>query len=656
MYNLHLRYPLTLIFILSDHSVTRLKTDFKTFRNRRKASSKQKDSGGLFVEELISSALPERSSVDVQVALYFQTWETTSRILHEPTFWKEYHDFWEQKSGNHTSTHFAVILVLIVTITKCLTPKDDVFLGDSTADRQAASELIDICDIWISRQSRKRLTLEFFQIQCLSLLAKRVNCVKVKQDWVTSGDLFRLALASGMHRDPSLLASGRISEYEKEMKKRLWVTIMEFEIQSSFESGLQSSLTSLYFDTPAPANLSDDAFSFDVNEMPVGRPIEYFTSTSYLSVTLRSLPLRIHLAQLLNNPSSDLRYSDVLHYDAQVNSSLSAIPSWDDERSTIPAALLRLQLYQYLLVLHKSYARLAPSNKRYMYSLTTCIDVASSIIAIHEELMDKGVLALNNLRNDVIRVGLTLSQIAYHNCTQNGPINLTRAPASNMDPHFASIQTHFGNLPSAKSWTPPDTPLMLVVLPQQPFLAKTLCTSAVEILERSRQIYEQKVMRLGAGWMEFWLLCAAVGMLPSAPSPATSIAYVTNTSDDILARCRITLDRFTTLTFRVLALQKDPGASFAVSLRDTMASVSPSDGRTPSSSTVVVGTRSGFGATTPATGYATVPATSETSMGMGIVDVSKDMTGPFDALQDMQVDMGGWSFPDFWAFDLGGDF
>ncbi|KAH7391748.1 hypothetical protein BKA66DRAFT_413199 [Pyrenochaeta sp. MPI-SDFR-AT-0127] len=639
-----------------DHSITRVKTDFKTFRSRRKAASKQKDASVFCVEEEVISALPERSVVDGQVALYFQTWETTYRILHEPSFWKEYYEFWELRSSDGASISFTIILVLIVTITKCLTAKDDVFLGDSTADRQAASELIEVCETWINRQPRKRLTLEFFQIHCLSLLAKRVNCVKLKQDWVTSGDLVRLALASGMHRNPSLLASGRISEFEKEMKKRLWVTIMEFEIQSSLEHGLQSSLTGLYFDAPAPGNLSDDAFSIDVSEMPTSMSIEHFTSASYLNVTLRSLPLRIHLAQLLNNPSSDLQYSDVLHYDAQVNSLLTSIPSWNDERATIPAALLRLQLSQYLLILHKPYAKLAAGNKHYMYSLTASIDVVSSMIATHDELIGKGILALNNFRNDVVRVGLTLSQIVYHNCTKSGPIKSSAAPTSNIESHFAGLQTHFGDLPSVKSWIPPDTGLMLTIIPQQPLLAKVLCTSAVEILERSRQIFEQKVLRLGTGWMEFWLLCAAVGMLPSAPSPATSIAYVTNTSDDVLSRCRVALDRFTTLTFRVLALQKDPGNSFAISLRDTMASVSPSDVRTPSTSAVVVGARSGLGATPSVTGYANVPVIPDTNMGMGIADGSKDMTGPFDALQDMQVDMGGWSFPDFWAFDLGGDF
>ena len=27
--------------------------------------------------------------------------------------------------------------------------------------------------------------------------------------------------------------------------------------------------------------------------------------------------------------------------------------------------------------------------------------------------------------------------------------------------------------------------------------------------------------------------------------------------------------------------------------------------------------------------------------------------GAFDELQDMQVDLSGWTFPDFWNFDMG---
>jgi hypothetical protein len=43
-------------------------------------------------------------------------------------------------------------------------------------------------------------------------------------------------------------------------------------------------------------------------------------------------------------------------------------------------------------------------------------------------------------------------------------------------------------------------------------------------------------------------------------------------------------------------------------------------------------------------------------MNLGITDSMKETDAPLDALQDTYVDMSGWSFPDFWAFDLGGDF
>jgi hypothetical protein len=631
-----------------------VKIDFKAFRGRRKVATRELGARTHGADEEIFAALPDKSVIDVQAAIYFQNCETTYRILHEPSFWKDYHNFWEQSPNNNDRVGFAVVLVLIFTITKCLSPKDDIFIGDTTADRQAASDLIDICEAWNARQPRKRLTLLFFQLQCLLLLAKRVNCVKLKQDWVSSGDLIRLALASGMHRDPSLLVSGRISEFEKEMKKRLWVTIMELELLSSFENGHQSTLTGLYFDTPAPSNLPDDAFSIETQEMPASRPVDHFTTASYLIAALESLPLRIHLTQLLNTPSSELQYADVMHYDAQIQSAISSLPRWGGDRATIPSALLELQLRQYLLVLHKPYAKCASKQNRYMYSFTTIVDTASSIISLHHDLVEKGILVLNSSRNDVVRVGLTLSPILYENCTRHGPIKSSAPPPTHKNDKFANSNNHFADMPSASNMAVPDTSLYLATIPQAPFLAKTLCTTSVEILDRARQIYEQKVMRLGTGYMEFWLISAAVGMLPAPASPATSIAYVTNASDDILVRCRRALDYFTTLAFRVLALQRDPENSFAKSLRTTMASVSPDDGGAE-----LHGDGLGLELTPRQTGRASfsmIPGAANGGGNSNNTSSTNEAGGPFDALQDMQVDLSGWSFPDFWAFDLGGDF
>jgi hypothetical protein len=462
-----------------------------------------------------------------------------------------------------------------------------------------------------------------------------------------------------MHRDPSLLSTGKISPFEKEMKKRLWVTIMELEMQSSLETGLQSSMTALYWDTPSPANLPDDAFSADIQELPASRPADHFTSASYLRVSRSSIPFRLHLLQLLNDPSERLSYSEVLRYDAQIHEMISALPKWEDGRAVVPSALLELQLRQFLLLLHQSFARLAARNDRYLTSFTTCINTAGSIVATHEELVSKGIFVLNNMRNDAIRVGLVMSQIVYHNCTRSEPITPSAPPPPPKTSHFTDLQTHFADLPSVKTWAP-GVEVSLAMMPQRPFLARTLCTSAVDLLELAGQLFEHKVMRMGTGYMEFWLLCAAIGMLPAPSSskpPTTSIAHITTASDDIQVRCRKTLDRFQSLSFRVLALQKDPDNSFASSLRTTMASVSPSDVRTPkSAATRVAAVGPGPVQTSPSVNNAAFSAMPGMGMGVGVEPGMKDMNGTFDNLQDMQVDLGEWNFPDFWAFDLGGEF
>ncbi|CAA9962431.1 C6 zinc finger domain containing protein [Pyrenophora teres f. maculata] len=641
--------------LIVDHSVLRIKSDFKQFRDRKKKLLNEHNSRIYNTDAEILAALPEQSIVEAQAVLYFETWERSYRILHEPTFWREYRNFWEENRNGKPQVNFAVILVLILAATKCLTPKDDMFIGDTTADRHAANHLLSIFENWSNQQPRKRVTLQFFQIQCLALLAKRVNSVKLKQDWIASGELLRLSLVSGMHRDAASLGHDITSSFEEEMKRRLWATIMELELQSSVETGLHTGLSALSYDTAPPANLSDYVFSTDTQQLPASQPSKQFTSASYLAMATRSLPLRIQLTQLLNNPSGGLQYADVLDFDSQIRSAISALPKWEEEAAVLPSGLLRLQLRQYLLMLHKPYARLAHKDDRYMYSFTTCIDTCSFIITIHDDLLLKGILALSNMRNDVIRVGLTLSQIVYHNCVRDIAKSFV-PPAEIQNTQNGDAQRHIADMTIAKRWKLPNKPLDLVTFPQEPFVVRLLCTSSIEIIERARQLFEQKVFRMGTGYMEYLLISAAVSMLPSPPSPATSIAYVNNTEDDIPARCRKTVKCFTNLPLRVLALQQDPENSLASSLRDTMASVSPSGSRGPDVGTSEFNGGGGARVEPPADGNCGFMPMTGVGMGLGAGDDSGDLNGYVNSLQDMPVDMNGWPFPDFWAFDLSGDF
>jgi hypothetical protein len=628
-----------------------VRDDFKAFRVRRKERMKEKNSRRRGYDEEIFMQLPDKSTLDAQVALYFQTCETTYRILHEPSFWREYQAFWDRQSNDESFTPFAALLLYILAITKCLQPTEgNLFIGDSSIDRDTALDYIETCDTWLQRQSRKQTTLIFFQLQCLSLLGKRVNSLKLKQDWTNSGDVIRLAIAAGLHRNPSLLSRGRITEFEKEMRRRVWLTIVELELQCSIDCGLQSSACGLYFDVQPPSNLPDEAFAADAVQIPAGRPIDHFTSTSYLNVALQSMPLRLHLLQILNNPTTDLQYSDVLHYDAKLNAVLVSIPAWTDARSQVPAAMLKLQILQFLLILHRPYAKFAVVNKRFSFSFTACIDAASAILSLHEVLLAKNILFLNHLRNDTLRAGITLAQITYHNCFRTSPAD--GRPIPNHKDYIHPIDVGA----ASKEQPPQSAPeLKIPQLPADNMLASMLCTTAVSLLEKVRQLFEHKVMRLGTGYMEYFLLCSAQGIMPNTNQDrGTSIASITNaTVDDLRSRGRKALERVTSLCFRVLALQKEPADTLVNSLRQNVTVPSP---LTPVSSLgPMTGTPSGYSHGIGGGDLATIiPGTgaiaSALSEGKGLGD------GTFDELQDMQVDLSGWTFPDFWNFDMGGGF
>jgi hypothetical protein len=86
-----------------------------------------------------------------------------------------------------------------------------------------------------------------------------------------------------------------------------------------------------------------------------------------------------------------------------------------------------------------------------------------------------------------------------------------------------------------------------------------------------------------------------------------------------------------------------------------MASASPSEGQTPTPG-MNLGVGNGMGRS-PMMGTGQPSGFMPINGEVGRMGGEKDMAdGPFDVMQDMGVDMSGWNFPDFWAFDLGGDF
>lgn len=211
--------------VLHHPSLARIQKDLHDLQLRR-SNGKQKNSVTLDLG--LAELLPRRDVADYLTQLYFDTFETTYRVLHAPTFWNEYQAFWENpKKGN---LGFIAILLLVIATARCTSSKGPLnFVGESSSVRETAMIWIEACDSWVQRQSQKHWDLTIYQINRLLLLAKQSNGIKLKRAWISATTLFRNAMAAGLHRDPSLL-DAKIFVFEQEMRRRLRVRIVEIDL------------------------------------------------------------------------------------------------------------------------------------------------------------------------------------------------------------------------------------------------------------------------------------------------------------------------------------------------------------------------------------------------------------------------------------------
>jgi hypothetical protein len=396
--------------IMHHASLSRVQRDLKALQ----VSWKTEKGDAMPLKDLnLLDLLPVRETVDRLVHLYFDTFETAYRILHAPTFWREYQGFWGEPQAARPA--FVVTILLLMAAVNCVSSREQsTYIGDSATAREAAILWIEACDLWLQRQSQKHVYLAIWQIRCLLLLAKMANTVKKKRTWTSAGNLMRQAMSAGFHRDPSLLGT-KVSVFDQEMRRRLWATMVELELQASIDRGMPSALAGFPSDVAPVLNINDEDFDEGSQRAPLQKPWDEYTATSFLHMSRSSLSLRVSLNSLLNELSSHAQYEDVLMYDEKIMQKLQDIPAPPDpeavpEGPRLPdllRTLLDVQLRQFLILLHSPFARQAQSNSRFSLSKMACFNAAGSILEQYSKLGASGNHTLLLFRNDVFRAALS---------------------------------------------------------------------------------------------------------------------------------------------------------------------------------------------------------------------------------------------------------
>ena len=455
-------------------------------------------------QKTLISLLPRKEISDQLIQIYVDDLESTYRVLHLPSFWEEYSLFWVSPQEGRPA--FAAIILLILASTYCIKEGNaSIFRGDSSVGRETAILWIRTCDLWLQTQSQKHATLATFQIHCLSFIAKRINSFKRKRIWASAGDLTRLALSSGLHRDAQIVnlrhsasSCRKVSVFDQEMRRRIWATISELELQTAFERGMPTMLRDFVEDCGPPLNLDDEEIDPSADQLPSPAPISKYTRSSFQRSSRSSCPLRLELVSVINGPHPQMAYEVVLMYDRKITQHLDEIPDWSDPASFVSRVLLQLQLEMFLLFLHRPYAREEARSSRYDYSAIVHLRSAMRILDLHQQLKDIGNNFLCLFRNDVFGAALS---ICYNYSTSepnpgkwsNFNIIFYNSSVLNPDPGLGSRNG-----------------------------IKRLSSDPLPYLEKALNMIGDEIMCIGIGLQEYYCVCAIIGLLKKMQSPEHS--------------------------------------------------------------------------------------------------------------------------------------
>lgn len=338
--------------------------------------------------------LPSRDVCDDLVEIYFSNFEKTLRILHAPTFLTECRHFWTSREAQTSvSSDFLPQLVTVLAIASSL--------EDRSGQRNRilkkplfATTFYGLVHAWRDSLDRKRLIeLSTLRTQCLLLLARQTVFTQTDEMWNATGILVRSAMTMGLHRDPAEYPD--VSIFQGEMRRRLWMTIAEMDLQASLIYGMPTMLRETGFSYVLPANTDDADLVEDMAEYPVSKPVDQWTDSSYQINLARSLPHRLETLNLSGNVTLKADYEKVLRLGTKLEEFLHDIPTTLSvnyslaEGKCLPGQLfacvmLGVHIRRSLLCLYRPFAMKAAEDRAFHEARRACIQSSLTILSYQD--------------------------------------------------------------------------------------------------------------------------------------------------------------------------------------------------------------------------------------------------------------------------------
>jgi hypothetical protein len=380
--------------------------------------------------------LPSRRVVDELVVLYLTYIEATHRVLHVPSFLKDLDEFWAQSDNpDFVSPHFVVQLLLVLACAWNLADYETLQIkNEASLACYTAIEWVLHTERWIEKTHVKRPDIVAFRLYILLIIAQNAHGMKRSQAWLDTGTLIKQAMLAGYHRDPSRYT--KISTFNKEMRRRIWTTIIELNLEVSLERGMPPAVQYTDYDTAPALNINDNELQETSEELPAERPLDEMTDSSFQSVLIQSLPLRLKACKLMHSPRISCRYEEILHMDWELNKYLSKIPSWStsdgeelqtQHKVNLVRSLLQTKIGHSLLSIHTPFAIEAQKETLFAPSARTRLEVATMILSTQRRLHETSrQLSLSILGDWTFQAYISVCQLLHAGTSSQGKFSSKR--------------------------------------------------------------------------------------------------------------------------------------------------------------------------------------------------------------------------------------
>lgn len=350
----------------------------------------------------LESLIPSRALADYLVDLYFSTFENTLRILHFPSFMTEYNTFSisrGERSGCKSCTDvFAAKLLALMTCASCFVDSEALALTETGSDQLQRNAQIWIRAVasWVgSATNYAQLSLGMIQVKCLLLITRQAIAWEGDLTGMSSGFLMREAVMMGLHRDPVNFPN--IAPFWAEIRRRLWLTIVELELQTALYSGVPVSISWDEFDCNPPSNVEDEDLLVESTNLPPSKPINIPTRASFQIALAQTLQARLRISKSINSLRFNMSYDEVQEISETLTTGLAEAPAelqanasaTDDHSDSLNQGLIfRRSLYLFLvyrclLALHRPFfLSLAENyNEQYVVSRRLCVQASLAVLS-----------------------------------------------------------------------------------------------------------------------------------------------------------------------------------------------------------------------------------------------------------------------------------